>query len=216
MPNWCYIDFIVSGPVEETSRFREAVRGVDSGATPFDFNRLIPLPSELHDTTADGTAYEVYHGNPERILGRPWVMDLGIETVEQLREHFDADPGHRATAERWKANIARYGAPTWYEWSIANWNTKWNACYPEVTELGDGSVHVKFDTAWTFPGPIFHKLVTEFPTLAFQGSAYEPNFDFYIKFEGRNGEFSCEDDEDARAEAAAAYEEEGESVEVTA
>jgi hypothetical protein len=53
IPNWCYINFTVSGPVEEISRFREAVRGVDSDETPFDFNRLIPMPSELHDTTAE-------------------------------------------------------------------------------------------------------------------------------------------------------------------
>jgi len=217
MPNWCYINFTVSGPAKEISRFREAVRGVDdSGETAFDFNRLVQMPSELHDTTADGTAYEVYHGNPERILGRPWVKDLGIETVEQLLEHFDADPGRRATAEQWKANIAKYGAPTWYEWSIANWNTKWNACYPEVTELDDGSVHVKFDTAWTFPFPIFERVVADFPTLIFEGSAQEPNTDIYISFEARNGEIACKDDEDARAEAAAAYEEEDESVEVTA
>src|SRR5215831_12117140 len=131
MPNWCYINFTVSGPAKEISRFREAVRGVDdSGETAFDFNRLIPMPSELHDTTADGTAYEVYHGNPERILGRPWLKDLGIETVEQLR-------------------------------------AKWNSCYAQVTENGDGSVHVQFDTAWTFPFPIFEKVAADFPTLIF-------------------------------------------------
>ena len=183
---------------------------------PFDFNRLIPMPSELHDTTADGTTYEVYHGNPERILGRPWVKDLGIETVEKLREHFDADPERRATADQWKANIEKYGAPTWYEWSVEHWGTKWNARYAEVTENGDGSVHVQFDTAWTFPFPIFEKVAADFPTLIFEGSAQEPNMDIYLAFEAHDGEFSCKDDEDTRAEAAAAYEEEDESVEVIA
>jgi hypothetical protein len=70
MPNWCYIDFTVSGPAEEISRFREAVRGVDdSGENPFDFARMIPMPLELHDTTADfGTAYDVYYGDAEPML----------------------------------------------------------------------------------------------------------------------------------------------------
>ena len=58
--------------------------------------------------------------------------------------------------------------------------------------------------------------MADFPTLVLEGSAYEPNVDFYITFEGRNGEFTCEDDDEARAEVAAAYEEEDESVEVTA
>jgi len=217
MPNWCYINFTVSGPAEEISRFREAVRSVDdSGETAVDFNMLVQMPSELHDTTADGTAYEVYHGNPERILGRRWVKELGIETVEQLREHFDADPQRRAIADQWKANIEKYGAPTWYEWSVEHWGTKWNACHPKVTENGDGSVHVQFDTAWTFPFPIFEKVAADFPTLIFEGSAQEPNTDIYISFEARNGEIACKDDEDARAEAAAASEDEGESLMVTA
>jgi hypothetical protein len=53
--------------------------------------------------------------------------------------------------------------------------------------------------------------------MVLEGSAYEPNCEFYIKFEGRNGQFTCEDDEDARKAAALAeLEDENESVEVTA
>ena len=221
MPNWCYTDFTVSGPTEEVTRFREAVRGsADSGETPFDFNRMIPMPSELLETKADaGVAYDVYYGDAEPMLSSPWVKDLGIETVEQLREHFDAHPEFRATAAQHKANIENYGAPTWYEWSIQHWGTKWNACDPEVTDNGDSRLHVKFDTAWDFPFPIFEKLVADFPTLNFEGSAYEPNCDFYIEFEGCNGGFVCQDDDDARQAAAVAEiedEDEDERFEVTA
>jgi hypothetical protein len=218
MPNWCCTDFTVSGPAEDIARFREAVCGSnDSGETPFDFDRVIPMPSELGDTVADGgTAYHVYYEDPGRILGYPWVKNLGIHTLEQLREHFDADPKNRATADQHKANIEKYGAPTWYEWRCQHWGTKWNACYAEVTDIGDGGIHVNFETAWDFPFPIFKKLVAEFPTLTFEGSAQEPNMEIFVRFEGRNGELACEDDEEARAKAAAAYEEEDESAEVTA
>jgi hypothetical protein len=73
MPNWCYTDFTVSGPTEEVTRFREAVRGSDdSGETPFDFDRVIPMPSELLETINDaGTAYDVYYGNAEPMLSYP-------------------------------------------------------------------------------------------------------------------------------------------------
>jgi len=79
MPNWCSTDFIVTGPVEEISRFREAVRGSDNnGETPFDFDRVIPMPSELNDTTADfGMAYDVYYGNAKPMLAHRWIKDLG-------------------------------------------------------------------------------------------------------------------------------------------
>src|SRR5215469_12473538 len=197
MPNWCYINFTVSGPVEEISRFREAVRGVNGGGeTAFDFNRLIPMPAELRDSTAAfGTVYDVYYGDAEPMLEYPWVKDLGIRSVEELREHFDADPQRRAIADQWKANIEKYGVPSWYEWSVEHWGTKWNARYAEVTENGHGSLHVKFYTAWAFPFPIFEKVAADFPTLILEGSAQEPITDTYISFEARNGEIACKDGE---------------------
>jgi len=208
MPNWCYTDFTVSGPDEDITRFHEAVPGSDDcGETAFDFNRLIPMPRELLETIADyGTAYDVYYGDANPILSYPWVIDLKIDTVEQLRGHFDADPKHRATADQWKANIAKFAAPTWYEWRCEHWGTKWNACNAEVSDNGDGSLHVKFDTAWSFPFPIFEKLVADFPTLTFEGSAAEPNMEIFIRFEARNGEFAWEEDQEARDASAAAFE----------
>jgi hypothetical protein len=81
-------------------------------------------------TSADfGTAYDVYYGNAETILGYPWVKDLGIDTVEKLREHFDAHPEKRVSADRHKVNIEKYGAPSWYEWCCEHRDTKWNTCY---------------------------------------------------------------------------------------
>jgi hypothetical protein len=145
-----------------------------------------------------------------------WVKKLGIETVEALREHFDADPERRATADTHKANIERYGAPTWYEWSIKYWGTKWNACDAKVTDNGDGSVHFTFDTAWSFPFPIFRKLAADFPMLNFEGSAQEPNMEMFITFEARNGQFTWQDDDEALEAAAALYREEDESSAVTA
>ena len=175
------------------------------------------MPSELRGVIADGgTCYDVYYGDAQPVLGCFWVKKLGIETVEALREHFDADPERRATADGHKANIEKYGAPTWYEWRIEHWGTKWNACDAELTETGDGSLHIKFDTAWSFPFPIFRKLAADFPMLNFEGSAQEPNMEMFITFEARNGQFTWQDDDEALEAAAALYREEDESSAVTA
>ena len=50
-------------------------------------------------------------------------------------------------------NIKRYGEIDWYDWSIENWGTKWNA--------GDTVVYsdvIEFQTAWPTPIPVFVEL----------------------------------------------------------
>lgn len=46
-------------------------------------------------------------------------------------------------------NLKRYDTRDWYEWSINNWGTKWNA-YDEV--ITDGII--EFQTAWSIPLPV--------------------------------------------------------------
>lgn len=42
----------------------------------------------------------------------------------------------------------KYGINNWYDWSIYNWGTKWNAYY---SKLDAGSNTIEFDTAWSCP-----------------------------------------------------------------
>jgi hypothetical protein len=52
-------------------------------------------------------------------------------------------------------NIQRYGERDWYEWSISNWGTKWNAsdsCFDEETGVAE------FETAWSMPEPVYRAL----------------------------------------------------------
>lgn len=70
----------------------------------------------------------------------------------------------------------------WYDWSCANWGTKWDAYNIRVQRLSDTSLYVMMETAWSPPIPIFEKLVE----LGFDVSAY------YLD-EGWNfiGQFEC-------------------------
>jgi hypothetical protein len=187
------------GTVEDLTRFREFVAGDDEGhATAFDFNKLVPMPAELRDTTDDhGIAYTLYYGDAETLLERFWVKEANITTIEQLRHYLeDRNPDLRATADRWKANMEKYGVGGWYDWSCEYWGTKSNACYAELWSNPGGSLHVQFDTAWSFPFPVMEKLVAEFPMLVFAGSAVEPGVEFSLTFDGSDGEFSWEDNSD--------------------
>lgn len=55
--------------------------------------------------------------------------------------------------------LKQYGHASWYEWSNANWGTKWNA-YDTVRR---SDTVVRFDTAWSMPTEWFKKLVERFP-----------------------------------------------------
>ena len=55
-----------------------------------------------------------------------------------------------------------YGSDNWYDWSIDNWGTKWNACYSDVS----GNT-LDFETAWSAPHPVIAKLAELFPDVRF-------------------------------------------------
>ena len=48
-----------------------------------------------------------------------------------------------------KAALADIGHENWYDWSVANWGTKWNAVRAAIEELpgADGAHEIRFDTA---------------------------------------------------------------------
>jgi len=55
--------------------------------------------------------------------------------------------------------LKEYGHTSWYDWSNANWGTKWNAY--EVSRIDDTTI--RFQTAWSAPLPWLKKLVEKFP-----------------------------------------------------
>ena len=47
--------------------------------------------------------------------------------------------------------INKYGVDNWYDWSCANWGTKWNSGESKVIQVSDNSIEYQFDTAWDCP-----------------------------------------------------------------
>lgn len=58
----------------------------------------------------------------------------------------------------------KYGSDNWYDWSIANWGTKWPGY--DFGEY-DGGNSIEFSTAWSPPFPIYEKLSEMFPDVTF-------------------------------------------------
>lgn len=65
-----------------------------------------------------------------------------------------------------------FGSRTWYDWSIANWGTKWNA---SDTSISDNLV--EFDTAWSGVPRVIIEWSSKFP-------AVEMEYD--VSYEGEN------------------------------
>lgn len=69
-------------------------------------------------------------------------------------------------------NKEKYGSPNWYDWSVANWGTKWNAYDVRdiedlETESGQKTLRYRFDTAWSPPGNWLEATSSLFPSLEF-------------------------------------------------
>jgi len=181
----------------------------------FDFNSLIPMPEELRNVSAGSTMEWglMLIGRPDlarsyytidQMLQFPWVKDAGVATPDELRALLvDKHPKIIAEGEAAAARHDKYGALSWYDWSIENWGTKWNSYDYNVVSDEPGRLEFTFDTAWSTPDPIWTKLAADFPGLLFEIHAFDEGYLFAITGELRDGEnyLSCVDATDELYEA---------------
>ena len=56
----------------------------------------------------------------------------------------------------------KYGENNWYDWSVENWDTKWNAYDSYSTNK-----HIVFCTAWSAPTKVIEQLSKMYPKVRF-------------------------------------------------
>jgi hypothetical protein len=78
-----------------------------------------------------------------------------------FREKRKADPEVWTLGEKAYSNIQRFGCPTWYEWCIQNWGTKWNSYGPRPLEKDSDTM--EFYTAWDSVPEIVALLSRKYP-----------------------------------------------------
>ena len=135
-----------------------------------DFNKIIPMPKSLNITSGSridtGIAVLKFLNNGDdsqlkKMLDYVWVKAENITTCEQLSDYLLKED--RVDLEEAKIamdNEKEHGFKDWYSWSIANWDTKWNAY---STSSDDNSI--TFDTAWSTPQTVIRKLSSMFPDV---------------------------------------------------
>lgn len=154
MPNHCENILTISGNKEEIERCRAFIKG--EGEDEFiDFNKIIPMPKELIGTRSPMKliSQKEYDEQEERILKNE---------LSELEKSFGIS--RCLTEELSREYLTKFEADNWYDWSVKNWGTKWNA-YGQ-SELSPNQI--QFDTAWSSPEPVIAKLSTLFPELTFE------------------------------------------------
>lgn len=64
-------------------------------------------------------------------------------------------------------NVMLYGYPTWYDWRLNRWGTKWGAMNTCIDDEDDDYIRIIFDTAWSTPDLIIKQCGRLFPDLYF-------------------------------------------------
>lgn len=61
-----------------------------------------------------------------------------------------------------------YGKNNWYDWSVANWGTKWNAYGFDSNIDYSKEKEIRFLSAWSAPHPVIARLAEMFPSVKFE------------------------------------------------
>lgn len=156
MPNWVRNRVTLFG---DDKTLTEIKNKLETSESSFDFNKIIPAPQELYEVPAGADEkYAMKIATARKELGPKWKETSTLQVAWMKERTLDewADLG-----DKYLYNIDHFGHSTWYDWCIENWGTKWNTS--EVR--WNGNDYVEFDTAWSFPEPIFVKLAETYPEV---------------------------------------------------
>lgn len=179
----------VAGPEAAVAEFRARHLVPVKGGTQFDFNTVIPMPACLIGlSAANNVALAVEalsrQARAERIVARRDPADAQAQMWRRMNE-----TGRNAPGERALAAIEASGYPTWYEWSLAHWGTKWNSYNGELVREAAGVLTFRFQTAWTVPTPVLNRLATLYPDLKIVVDSYDECHNFAAHSVGSAGQF---------------------------
>ena len=176
MPNHVVNHISLQGDPEKIRSMLEAIKSDELGIGSVDFNKIIPMPKSLDIEAGSRTdrglqAYrdfiDVYTFARSINDTAKALENIPVESEEVfLRQRTDIRRDEWELGKTAWHNIREYGAPTWYDWCVTNWGTKWNAYgYDENgADYHDGD-SLCFQTAWSAPHPILEKLTEMFPEI---------------------------------------------------
>ena len=121
------------------------------------FQKLIPMPSSLRlDECSSSVITEEQYENYKSLARKSKNPD---EFIKAMGTMYPKISMYKDSLLR-IFNKAHYGAETWYDWSIKNWGTKWDAYETDLCSL-------YFLTAWSTPESWWKALAQHMDFTAF-------------------------------------------------
>lgn len=178
MPNHVENHIEFNGDKQQIDAMLNKIKSDKYGTGTIDFKKIISMPETLNIEAGSKTDHglktyrefiEVYTAGRSDKEALKALENIPTESENAfLRQRADIKRDEWELGKTAWQNIRKYGAPTWYEWSITNWGTKWNAYgYEEGTDYS-ACDELTFQTAWSAPHPILRKLSEMFPEIVFK------------------------------------------------
>lgn len=139
MPNWCANSLKLT-PTTEANKELIA--------------KVIKAIDDTEGTNDSPRIFNILKPMPEELR----------DTVKGFTNDAEQQALHQAKSAICKV---KYGYTDWYEWSLGEWGTKWDACEVFHSVEPDGSLLLEFDTAWSPPVNLYITL----EEMGFQVSA---------------------------------------------
>lgn len=154
MPNWAFNTLTVYGKQDELHEFTKSITNEEGNIS---LVTLKPMPDILKNTEAPWADSPEPHPNWAVLLKDGEIsQDWHDELCEKRREN------HEAGVQAFKET----GYHDWYEWSVANWGTKWPPSDTWVNQMVD-CVEIKFSSAWSPPVKLIETIAEKNPHLSF-------------------------------------------------
>lgn len=186
MPNHVWTNLDVQGSPADIAAFKARFcETLDEQENCLVFNRVIPMPEELKIECGSESSlgFSAVSGDYKALFIYPWIMqhmrdeqlsNNQIEALKNSRIEFlnwlaKYRPKAVALGHQVASNLEKYGHETWYEWSIENWGTKWDAYNHAVSnDCTDTKYLCYFETAWSPAFPVLEAMSEAFPDLNFR------------------------------------------------
>ena len=119
------------------------------------------------------------------------ILDNLLPTPEELRNTVKGYVGEDKQEElerQYQNNLLKYGFKDWYDWSCANYGSKWSDYEGSFSSIGDEYLMLSFNSAWSPIQIGIENVSKQFPTLNFLLSWHEGGCAFLGGASIRNGE----------------------------